>query len=68
MKKQTDTSKIRKQWQPLTARNLSDSDCEKIADDIGLFFSALQRMKAELDEIQKRKIEEEARGSEQVIE
>lgn len=68
MIKQTDTSKIRKQWQPLADKKLSDSDCEKISDDIGLFFSALQRMKAELDEIQKRKTEEEARESEQVIE
>jgi len=68
MRQPTDISKIRKQWQPIAGRDLSDNDCQKISDDIGLFFSALQRMKAELDEIQKRKIEEEARGSEQVIE
>lgn len=54
MQSQTDISYIRKIWQPISGEVLSDDDCFKIADDIGLFFSALRDMKAELDEIEKR--------------
>ena len=59
MKDDIDISQIRKQWQPIAGRDLSDNDCQKISGDIGLFFSALQRMKAELDSIHKVKKGEE---------
>lgn len=53
---QIDLIKIREYWQPLADKELSENDCKNICGDISLFFSALCRMNAELNEIQKRKI------------
>lgn len=53
-------TRIREAWQPLSDRDLSDDDCLRIAEDMSGFFFALRRMKAELDEIKKKKGREEA--------
>ena len=67
MKESLNIPRIRKAWQPLSDRDLSDDDCLRIAEDMSGFFFALRRMKAELDEIKKRK-ESEVVRDEQVVE
>lgn len=67
MKNEINIPRIREAWQPLSDRKLSDDDCQRIAEDMSGFFFALRRMKAELDEIKKRKESKEVRD-EQVIE
>ena len=67
MKESLNIPRIREAWQPLSDRELSDDDCQRIAEDMSGFFFALRRMKAELDEIKKRK-ESEVVRDEQVVE
>ncbi len=42
---------IRKHWEPLAGRKLSDEECAEIANNVNDFFQALKEMKKELDQI-----------------